>query len=156
MRCSISISMSVIIKVLWHPIYKLGVAFIIILSNGSFATKSMSMKFNLNVSSFTYLGSLGITTSNGIGRVSLLKWKDQYFVQLAFSLSNGVTDTLESSKILFYSRKHMSLYTQNVGRMLHWLNGWLKVNERVEAGTVNKKCGSSGKLWVIFLQNFLR
>jgi len=38
------------------------------------------------------------------------------FVQLAFNLSNGVTDRLESSTILIYSDKHMSLYTQSVGR----------------------------------------
>jgi hypothetical protein len=50
-------------------------------------------------------------------------------MQLAFNLSNGVTDTLESSTILIYSRKHMSLYTQSVDRMVHRLNGWLKVNE---------------------------
>jgi hypothetical protein len=40
-----------------------------------------------------------------------------YFMQLAFNLSNGVTDILESSTILTYSKSHMSLYTQMVGKM---------------------------------------
>jgi hypothetical protein len=40
------------------------------------------------------------------------------FVQLTFNLSNRVTDTLESKTVLLYSRKHVHLYTQNVGRML--------------------------------------
>jgi hypothetical protein len=51
------------------------------------------------------------------------------FMQLAFNLSNRVTDTLESSTILIYSKSHMTSYTQMVGRMPRWLNGWLKVNE---------------------------
>ncbi len=34
-----------------------------------------------------------------------------FFVQLGFNLSNGVTDTLDSSSILMYSKLHMSLYT---------------------------------------------
>jgi hypothetical protein len=34
------------------------------------------------------------------------------FVQLGFNLSNGVTDTLESSSILIYLKTHMGLYTQ--------------------------------------------
>jgi hypothetical protein len=38
------------------------------------------------------------------------------FVQLGFNLSNGVTDTLESSTILIYSEEHMSLNTQSLGR----------------------------------------
>ncbi len=50
-------------------------------------------------------------------------------MQLAYNLSKGVTDTLESSLILIYSRKHMSFYTQSVGRMPRWLNSWLKVDE---------------------------
>ncbi len=50
---------------------------------------------------------------------------------------NGVTDTLDSSKILNYLSKHVSLYTQSVGRTPHWLNGWLRVNENPGAGTVN-------------------
>jgi hypothetical protein len=33
----------------------------------------------------------------------------KYFMQLGFYLSNGVTDTLESSSILIYSELHMSL-----------------------------------------------
>ncbi len=52
-----------------------------------------------------------------------------YFVQLDFNLSNGVTDTLESNSILIYFTKQMSLYTQNVGRTQQCLNCWLKVNE---------------------------
>ncbi len=44
---------------------------------------------------------------------------DLDFVQLGFSLSNGVTDTLEFSSILIYSKKYMSLYTQGIGRMPH-------------------------------------
>jgi hypothetical protein len=36
------------------------------------------------------------------------------FVQLAFNLSNGVTNTLESSSILIYLETHMGLYTQKV------------------------------------------
>jgi hypothetical protein len=39
-----------------------------------------------------------------------------FFMQLAHNLHNGVTDTLESSTILTYSKEHMSLYTQNLGR----------------------------------------
>jgi hypothetical protein len=42
---------------------------------------------------------------------------------LAFNLNNGVTDTLESSTILIYFSKHMSLYTQKVSRMPLRLNG---------------------------------
>jgi hypothetical protein len=41
----------------------------------------------------------------------------EFFVQLAFNLSSGVTDTLESSTILIYSKSHVSLYTQMVRRM---------------------------------------
>ncbi len=52
-----------------------------------------------------------------------------YFVQLGFNLSNGVTDTLESSTILIFSRIHISLYAQSVDRMPCRLNGRLKVNE---------------------------
>jgi hypothetical protein len=37
-------------------------------------------------------------------------------------LSNGVTATLESTLILIYFSKHMSFYTQNVGRMPQRLN----------------------------------
>jgi hypothetical protein len=57
-------------------------------------------------------------------------WNWCVFVQLGFNLSNGVTDTLESSTILIYSDKHMSLYTQSLGRMPKWLNGGLKAMER--------------------------
>jgi hypothetical protein len=38
------------------------------------------------------------------------------FMQLGFNLSNGATDTLESSTILIYSDEHISLYTQGLGR----------------------------------------
>ncbi len=38
------------------------------------------------------------------------------FVQLAFNLSNGVTDTLESRTILIYLETHVGLYTQNMAR----------------------------------------
>ncbi len=34
------------------------------------------------------------------------------FMQLAFNLSIGVTDTLESTSILIYLEKHESIYTQ--------------------------------------------
>jgi hypothetical protein len=34
------------------------------------------------------------------------------FVQLGFNLSNGVTDTLESSSILIYPKLHTGLFTQ--------------------------------------------
>jgi hypothetical protein len=37
------------------------------------------------------------------------------FVQLAFNLSNGVADTLESSSILIYLETHMCLYVQKLG-----------------------------------------
>jgi len=43
----------------------------------------------------------------------------RFFVKLAFNLSNGVTDALESSTILIYSKPHISLNTKNVGRMPH-------------------------------------
>jgi hypothetical protein len=36
------------------------------------------------------------------------------FVQFGFVLSNGVTDTLESSSTLIYSKLHMSLYTNGM------------------------------------------
>ncbi len=39
---------------------------------------------------------------------------DTIFVQLGFNLSNGVTDTLESSSILIYLKLHMGLYTQMI------------------------------------------
>ncbi len=48
---------------------------------------------------------------------------------LSFNLDNRVTDTLESSSLQIYSRKHIKLYTQNIGRILCWLNGWFKVDE---------------------------
>ncbi len=60
-----------------------------------------------------------------------------YFRAIGFNLSNGVTDALESSTILIYSDKHMSLYTQGLGRMPKQLKGWLKVIERGAAGFVN-------------------
>ena len=41
----------------------------------------------------------------------------EIFVQLAFNLSNRVTDTLESSTILIYSKSQLGLNTQMVGRM---------------------------------------
>ncbi len=37
-------------------------------------------------------------------------------MQLAFNLSNGVTDTLESTTILIYLETHMGLYIQRVAR----------------------------------------
>jgi hypothetical protein len=45
-------------------------------------------------------------------------------MQLDFNLSNGVTDTLESSRILIYSDKHMSIYTLSFRqdtKMIIWL-----------------------------------
>jgi hypothetical protein len=59
------------------------------------------------------------------------------FMHLAFNLSNGVTDTLESSTILIYFNKHMSLYTQKVGRMPQIINVLLKVDEQGAVGAVN-------------------
>ncbi len=41
----------------------------------------------------------------------------KYSNAIGFNLSNGVTDTLESSTILIYSDKHMSLYTLSLGRI---------------------------------------
>ncbi len=38
------------------------------------------------------------------------------FEQLGFNLSNEVTDTLESSSILIYSKLHVGLYTQVIWR----------------------------------------
>ncbi len=38
-----------------------------------------------------------------------------YFVQLGFNLSNGVTDTLESGSILIYLETRKSIYTQRSG-----------------------------------------
>ena len=58
-------------------------------------------------------------------------------VQLAFNLSNGVTDTLEPRTILIYFNKHMSLYTQKVGRMPQIINVLLKVDEQGAVGAVN-------------------
>ncbi len=75
------------------------------------------------------LSSLGYALSNPLIKI--------FFMQLAFNLSNGVTDTLESSTILLNPRKHMGLYTQNVDRTPHLLNVWLKVNKKGEAGTMN-------------------
>jgi hypothetical protein len=37
---------------------------------------------------------------------------------LCLNLTNRITDTLESSSILIYSKEYMSLYTQSLGRML--------------------------------------
>jgi hypothetical protein len=59
------------------------------------------------------------------------------FMELAFDLSNRVTDSLESCSIPIYFSKHMSLYTQNEGRMPQCLNHRLKVNEMGEAEVVN-------------------
>ncbi len=50
-------------------------------------------------------------------------------MQLAFNLNNRVTDTFQSSSVLIYSKKRMSLYAQSVARMPRWSNGWLKVDE---------------------------
>jgi hypothetical protein len=38
------------------------------------------------------------------------------FEQLGFNLSNEVTDTLESSSILIYSKLHVGLYIQVIWR----------------------------------------
>jgi hypothetical protein len=71
-------------------------------------------------------------------RVRVCYYQGNYvFVQLAFNFCNGVTDTLESSTILIYFSKHMSLYTQKVGRMPPRLYGYLKVDERGASGVVN-------------------
>jgi hypothetical protein len=59
------------------------------------------------------------------------------FVQLGYNFSNEVTDTLEYSSILIYFNKHMSLYTQKVGRTLRRLNDSLKVYEQGAARVVN-------------------
>jgi hypothetical protein len=47
-------------------------------------------------------------------------------MKLGFNLSNGITNTLESSTILIYLETRMSLYIQRCGEMPYWLNGWLK------------------------------
>ncbi len=47
-------------------------------------------------------------------------------------LLTRVTDTLESSTILIYLSKHITLFTLNVGRMPQWLNDWKTVNESCE------------------------
>jgi hypothetical protein len=39
-----------------------------------------------------------------------------FLLQLPFNLSNGVTDTLESSSVLIYLETHKGLYTQMVAR----------------------------------------
>jgi hypothetical protein len=39
----------------------------------------------------------------------------QFFVQLGFNLSYGVTDTLESSSILIYFETRKSIYSQKNG-----------------------------------------
>ncbi len=39
------------------------------------------------------------------------------FMQLAFNLSDKVTDTLKSNTKLIYSAEHMSLYTKSLGRL---------------------------------------
>ncbi len=57
-------------------------------------------------------------------------------MQLGFNLSNGVTDTLETSTILIYSDEYMSLYTQ---RYRHDVEMIKLLIERIGAG-------SSGKL----------
>jgi hypothetical protein len=76
-------------------------------------------------------------------------------MQLAFNLSNGVIETLESSTILIYSRKHMSLCTQSAGRMPHWLNGLLKLNESQEQELWIKTAVAVENFWVNLQQNFL-
>jgi hypothetical protein len=47
-----------------------------------------------------------------------------FFVQLCFNLSNGVTDTLESSTKLIYLETHKSIYTQQSGKMPYLIK-WL-------------------------------
>ncbi len=54
-----------------------------------------------------------------------MKWYDLTFdyapfMQMAFNLSNGVNDTLESSSILIYLETRMGLYTQK-----RWLDAIL-------------------------------
>ncbi len=48
-------------------------------------------------------------------------------MQLGFNLSNGVTDTLESSSILIYSKLHVRVYTQRIlwdaTLIKEWLDG---------------------------------
>jgi hypothetical protein len=60
-----------------------------------------------------------------------------FFLQLGFNLSNLLTDTLESSSILIYLSKCMSLYTQNEDRMPLRLNDRFKVCENRAAGVVS-------------------
>jgi hypothetical protein len=43
--------------------------------------------------------------------------KEHIFLRLGFNLSNVVTDTLESSTILIYSKSHTGLHTKMVGKM---------------------------------------
>jgi hypothetical protein len=57
-------------------------------------------------------------------------------VQLGFNLSNGVTDTLESSSILIYSLTHEFIYTngrQDAALTKLLLKSWWKL----ELGAVN-------------------
>jgi hypothetical protein len=52
-------------------------------------------------------------------KISTLVVYSQDFIfsmKLAFNLSNGLTDTLESNSILIYFEAHMDLYTQKVAR----------------------------------------
>ncbi len=44
--------------------------------------------------------------------VKVLNYSKKSFVQLAFNLSNGVADTLESSMILIYLIQGKGIYTQ--------------------------------------------
>ena len=59
------------------------------------------------------------------------------FAHLAFNLSIRVTGKIESNTILIYFSKHMSLYTQKVGRMPQIINVLLKVDEQGAVGAVN-------------------
>ncbi len=49
-----------------------------------------------------------------------------FFVQLGFNLSNGVTDTLESSTILLYLETRKSIYTQQCGELPSLIKWFLK------------------------------
>ncbi len=59
-------------------------------------------------------------------------------MKYGLKLNNGVTDTLESSSVLIYFSKCMSLYTQNVGRTPQRFKDWFKVDEKGAGGVVNK------------------
>ncbi len=55
------------------------------------------------------------------------------FVQLDFNLSNGVTDTLESSTILIYFETREGLFTQHCGKMPYLIKQLIKRRQNLLA-----------------------